>query len=460
MKMFPLNRVHFIGIGGIGMSAIAEMLPSMGVQVQGSNDQENANTRRLQKMGIPVFIGHKSENLNGCDAVVISSAIHSDNVELQAAKEMGLPIGHRSEMLAELLRFKKSICVAGSHGKTTTSSLITHILMTAQKDPSYIIGGILAKQNSNAGVGKGSWLVAEADESDGSFLKLPTTISVVTNIEPEHLDYYKTFEREKMAFQTFLNQTAFYGACVACMDDPVVRELLPEIKGRKVITYGFSNTADVRAENVKIENGKTIFDIMIRHQNQTIIYRDMMITLMGKHNILNTLASVAATFVVGVKEEHVRQALASFEGIKRRLTLRGCENNVVVYDDYAHHPSEIRASLSALKDHISGRLVAVFQPHRYTRFQNLWTDFMDAFDLADAVFVTDVYSAGDEAIEGVNTSNFVSQMQKIRPNVFETTTENFAKNVADFVGPNDTVVCLNAGSLSRQIPELLEALKK
>jgi UDP-N-acetylmuramate--alanine ligase len=216
----------------------------------------------------------------------------------------------------------------------------------------------------------------------------------------------------------------------------------------------------VRAENVKIENGKTTFDVVIRHQNQTTLYRDMMITLMGKHNILNTLASVAVAFVVGIGEDFIRQALASFEGIKRRLTLRGCENNISVYDDYAHHPSEIRASLSALKDHISGRLVAIFQPHRYTRFQNLWTDFMDAFDLADAVFVTDVYSAGDEAIEGVNTSNFVSQMQKIRSNVFETTTENFAQDVASFVQSGDTVVCLNAGSLSRQIPELLEVLKK
>ena len=460
MKLFPLNRVHFVGIGGIGMSAIAEMLPSMGVCVQGSNDQENANTRRLEKMGIRVFIGHKPENVDGCDAVVISSAIHNDNVELMAAKERNLPIGHRSEMLAELLRFKKSVCVAGSHGKTTTSSLIAHILISAGLDPSYIIGGILAKQKSNAGVGQGDWVVAEADESDGSFLKLPTTISVVTNIEPEHLDYYKTFEHEKVAFQTFLNQTAFYGACVLCMDDPVVRELLPRIKGRKVITYGFSNTADVRAENVRIQNEKTIFDVVIRYQNQNLIYRDITILLMGKHNILNTLASIAATFMIGVGEDFVRQALASFEGINRRLTLRGKENNVAVYDDYAHHPSEIRASLSALKDHISGRLVAVFQPHRYTRFQNLWTDFMDAFDLADAVFVTEVYSAGDAPIDGVNTQNFVAKMQQIKANVFETTTQSFADDVAKFVNSNDTVICLNAGSLSRQIPELLEALKK
>ena len=460
MKLFPLNCVHFVGIGGIGMSAIAEMLPSLGVKVQGSNDKENANTRRLQQMGIPVFIGHKSENLNGCDSVVISSAIHPDNVELLAAKEQGIPVGHRSEMLAELLRFKKSICVAGSHGKTTTSSLIAQILLSAGIDPSYIIGGILSKQKSNAAAGQGAWLVAEADESDGSFLKLPTTISVVTNIEPEHLDYYKTFDREKLAFQTFLAQTAFYGACVVCADDPVIREILPEIKGRRVLTYGFAGSADVRAENIRVDGMKTTFDVVIRDRDNTLNYKDISFSLMGKHNILNTLAAIAATYVVGVKQSDVQKALDEFQGIERRLTLRGTERNVAVYDDYGHHPSEIKASIAALKEHISGRLVAVFQPHRYTRFQNLWMEFMDAFDGVDALFVSDVYSAGDNPIEGVTSENFVSQMQKIKQGVFKTSEQTFATDVANFVQVQDTVICLNAGSLSRYIPELLEALKK
>ncbi len=460
MKLFPLNCVHFIGIGGIGMSAIAEMLPSLGVQVQGSNDKENANTIRLQKMGIPVFIGHQAENLNHCDSVVISSAIHADNVELLEAQKRGIPVGHRSEMLAELLRFKKSICVAGSHGKTTTSSLIAQILLSAGIDPSYIIGGILSKQKSNAAVGQGAWLVAEADESDGSFLKLPTTISVVTNIEPEHLDYYKTFDREKLAFQTFLNQTAFYGACIVCADDPVIREILPEIKERRILTYGFSNSADVRAENIRIQGMKTIFDVVIRERNNIINYKDVSFSLMGRHNILNTLAAIAATYVVGVKQTDVQKALDEFQGIERRLTLRGRENGVCVYDDYGHHPSEIRASISALKEHISGRLVAVFQPHRYTRFQNLWTEFMDAFEGADALFVTDVYSAGDSSIEGITAENFVNQMQQIKANVFKTGETTFARQVKEFVHSGDTIICLNAGSLSRRIPELLETLKK
>ncbi len=460
MKLFPLNCVHFIGIGGIGMSAIAEMLPTLGVKVQGSNDKENANTRRLQQMGIPVFIGHRTDNLNGCDSVVISSAIHSDNVELLEAKKRGIPVGHRSEMLAELLRFKKSICVAGSHGKTTTSSLIAQILLSAGIDPSYIIGGILVQQKSNAAVGQGNWLVAEADESDGSFLKLPTTISVVTNIEPEHLDYYKTFDREKLAFQTFLSQTAFYGACIVCADDPVIREILPEIKGRRILTYGFSNSADVRVENVRTENMKTTFDVMIRDKNNTLKYQDISFSLMGQHNILNTLAAIAATYVVGVKQSDIQKALDEFQGIERRLTLRGTERGVFVYDDYGHHPSEIKASISALKEHISGRLVAVFQPHRYTRFQNLWTDFMDAFNGADALFVTDVYSAGDAPIEGITSEKFVSEMQKVRSNVFKTSETDFAKDVSNYVHSDDTVICLNAGSLTRHIPELLEALKK
>ncbi len=456
---FPLKRIHFIGIGGIGMSAIAEMLPILGIEVQGSNDKENANTKRLQKKGFQIFIGHKSENLKGCEAVVISSAIHPDNVELLEAKKRHLPIAHRSEMLAELLKYKRSICVAGTHGKTTTSSLIAHLLMTAKMDPSFIIGGILNSHKSNAGAGKGDWVVAEADESDGSFLKLPTTVAVVTNIEPEHLDYYKTFEREKMAFQTYLNQTAFYGACVVCLDHPVVREILPEIKGRKVITYGFSPMADVHAENVHVKGAKTLFDICVRQGDKVHLLKDFEISLMGEHNILNSLAAVAVALFVGISENKIKEGLASFMGIQRRLTLRGTESGVAVYDDYGHHPSEIRATLKAIKGHISGRLVAVFQPHRYTRFQNLWSDFLTCFEGVDALFITDVYSAGDEVIPEVSAEKFVSELAPVQKNVFKTDEENFAKQVVDFTQAGDTVVCLNAGSLSGKIPTLLEALK-
>ena len=457
---FPLKKVHFIGIGGIGMSAIAEMLPTFGVAVQGSNNVENANTLRLQKIGIPVFIGHDATHLKGVEAIVVSSAIHPDNVELQAAREQGIPVAHRSEMLAELMRFKKSISISGSHGKTTTSSLIAHMLISAKMDPSFIIGGILNAKGSNASAGSGEWIVAEADESDGSFLKLPSTISVVTNIEPEHMDYYKTFDREKMAYQTFLNQTAFYGACVVCVDHPVVREILPAIKNRKIMTYGFSKTADVHADNVRVVSGGSVFDVYVRFNNDFEKISDVKISLMGKHNILNALAAFAVGEFLRLDRAIIKKSLADFMGIQRRLTLRGTERGVAVYDDYAHHPSEIKATLSALKEQISGRLIAVFQPHRYTRFQDLWADFKTAFEGVDALFVTDVYSAGDPAIEGVTADKFVSEMAPSYPDVYKTTENDFGQDVARFVKTGDTVVCLNAGSLSRHIPELLEALKK
>ena len=457
---FPLKKVHFIGIGGIGMSAIAEMLPTFGVMVQGSNNVENANTKRLQKLGIPVFIGHDEAHLKGVEAVVVSSAIHPDNVELQAAQNQGIPVAHRSEMLAELMRFKKSISISGSHGKTTTSSLIAHMLVSAGMDPSFIIGGILNAKGSNAGAGAGDWIVAEADESDGSFLKLPSTISVVTNIEPEHMDYYKTFDCEKMAYQTFLNQTAFYGVCVVCVDHPVVREVLPEIKNRKVITYGFSKTADVYADNVRVADGGSLFDVYVRSGAGFEKVSDVAIPLMGKHNILNALAAFAVGEFLHLDREIIKKSLADFMGIQRRLTLRGTEQGVAVYDDYAHHPTEIKATLSALKEHVSGRLIAVFQPHRYTRFQDLWADFKTAFEGVDALFVTDVYSAGDPVIEGVTSDRFVAEMTPSYKNVYKTTENDFALDVAHFAQKGDTVVCLNAGSLSRYIPDLLEALKK
>ena len=428
--------------------------------MQGSNNVENANTARLQKMGIPVFIGHDATHLKDVEAVVISSAIHPDNVELMAAREQGIPVAHRSEMLAELMRFKKSISISGSHGKTTTSSLIAHVLVSAKMDPSFIIGGILNAKGSNAGAGSGDWIVAEADESDGSFLKLPSTISVVTNIEPEHMDYYKTFDREKMAYQTFLNQTAFYGACVVCVDHPVVREILPEIKNRRVLTYGFSKTADVHADNVRVVSGGSVFDVYVRAGEGFEKVSDVLISLMGRHNILNALAAFAVCEFLKIDRVLIKKSLADFMGIQRRLTLRGTERGVAVYDDYAHHPSEIKATLSALKEQISGRLIAVFQPHRYTRFQDLWADFKTSFEGVDALFVTDVYSAGDPVIEGVTADKFVTEMAPSYPNVYKTTEGDFTLDVARFVKTGDTVICLNAGSLSRHIPELLEALKK
>ena len=327
-------------------------------------------------------------------------------------------------------------------------------------DPSFIIGGILNARGSNAGAGSGDWIVAEADESDGSFLKLPSTISVVTNIEPEHMDYYKTFDREKMAYQTFLNHNAFYGVCVVCVDHPVVREILPEIKNRKIITYGFSKTADVHADNIRVQKGCSVFDVYVRQEDGFLKIPDVVISLMGKHNVLNALAAFSVAEFLKIDRKIIKKSLSDFMGIQRRLTLRGIERDVAVYDDYAHHPSEIKATLSALKEQISGRLIAVFQPHRYTRFQDLWTDFKTAFEGADALFVTDVYSAGDPVIEGVTADKFVDEMKPSYSHVYKTTENDFGQDVAHFVQKGDTVVCLNAGSLSKHIPELLEELKK
>ena len=330
----PLKKIHFIGIGGIGMSAIAIMLHDMGVTVQGSDSTSNANTKRVAEQGIPVFIGHDIKNLDGADAVVISSAIKPDNPELVEAKRRHLSIGHRSEMLAELLKYKQSICVSGTHGKTTTSSLIASLMIDAGKKPSFIIGGILNAKASNAGLGKGDWVVVEADESDGSFLRLPTTISVITNIDPEHLDFYRTFENEKNAYRTFIQTTAFYGCTVACFDHPVVRELIATLPERKIITYGLNKQADVHPDNIRPTPTGFILDIFVRQGSKFRKMKDVTLSLMGEHNIANAMAAVAVGSHLNLSDKAIRKTLSSFQGIQRRLTLRGTVRpEIRIYDD-------------------------------------------------------------------------------------------------------------------------------
>ena len=452
-QKLPFKCVHFVGIGGIGMSAIAEMVQALGVAVQGSDKVENDNIKRLKQKGITVFVGQKEDNIQNADAIVYSTATR-DNIEVQAALKKGIVVAHRSEMLAELLKLKNSICVAGTHGKTTTSSLIASILMKANLNPSFIIGGILNSKKSNAQMGSGDWVVAEADESDGSFLRLPSTISVVTNIDPEHMDFYKTFDHEKNAFLTMLNQTAFYGVNVVCMDHPVVRELLPHIKNRPVLTYGLTSVADVFASNIQIVPTGICFDVTATVKNQQFHLEKICLNMMGEHNVQNALAAIAVALYVGISVDIIKEALATFEGIQRRLTLRGSYCQASIYDDYAHHPNEIKATLAAIKPHVQGRLIAVWQPHRWSRFHDLYFDFLNAFELADEVIVTDVYAAGEIQKEGPTPSEFVQKLMLTKPTQF-VAFENLESSLKTLLKPKDTVVCLGAGSISAFSKELV-----
>ncbi len=455
----PLKKIHFIGIGGIGMSAIAEMLADLGLFVQGSDAKESANTERVRKSGIPVFIGHKKENLKGVDAVVISSAIKMDNPELEEARKQGIPVGHRSEMLAEILNYKRSICISGTHGKTTTSSLLASILMQAKLNPSFVIGGILNSQSSNARLGKGDYVVVEADESDGSFLKLPTTISVVTNIDPEHMDHYKTFENMKKAYTLFIRNTAFYGFSVVCTDHEVVREVISEIDTRRIVSYGLNKAADVHADNVRtLENG-IVFDVFVRQGLKFKKIKDVKLAMLGRHNVLNALAAIAVSLRLGIKESIIKKALARFEGIQRRLTLRGKLSKVTVYDDYAHHPIEVQATLKAVRDSARGKVIAVFQPHRYTRFRDLWDDFLTCFENADEVYVLDVYAAGENLIPGITAPSFVQALEaKAKKAKYLPSLEKL-KDIATEMTSLDVIVCLGAGSISAEITALLKKEK-
>ncbi|MBE6455174.1 MAG: UDP-N-acetylmuramate--L-alanine ligase [Alphaproteobacteria bacterium] len=455
----PLQKIHFVGIGGIGMSAIAEMLADLGVQVQGSDEKESANTKRVRENGIPVFIGHSAENLQGVDAIVVSSAIQPDNPELVAAQKMGIPIGHRSEMLAEILQYKQSICVSGTHGKTTTSSLIASVLMTANFDPSFVIGGILNAQHSNARLGKGNYVVVEADESDGSFLKLPTNISVITNIDAEHMDFYKTFDNMKAAYLLFMRNTAFYGACIACIDNPVLKEVVTQVQNRYCITYGLDKSAMVRAENIRTDRQGMKFDVVARLKDKTYFMTNISLAMFGLHNVVNALAAVSVGLYLGVSERKIIQALSEFGGIQRRLTYRGQINAVSVYDDYGHHPTEIAATLKAVRESTQGKVIAVFQPHRYTRLRDLWDGFLACFENADVVYVCDVYSAGEEPIEGVTAPTFAQVLSQTHGQVKYLPVFDDLVNLTHGYTMYDTLVCLGAGSISSQITTLISSLK-
>ncbi len=409
-KKFGL--LHFIGIGGIGMSGIAEVLVNLGYKVSGSDLVENQNVSRLKNLGVNIFIGHKKNNVDEAAMVVVSSAINSNNEEILEAKRRRLPIVKRAEMLAELMRFKKSISVAGTHGKTTTTSLMAAILETADLDPTVINGGIINSYKSNAKIGSSDWMVVEADESDGSFIKLPTTNIIITNIDAEHLDYYGNFRALKEAFKQCINNIPFYGMAIVCLDNPTIQSILSEIEDKRIITYGISPQADYRAQNIRSKDGRTFFTLEISPKvySPTKNIDGLISNIPGIHNVQNVLAVCAMAIEMGIKTEVVKKALENFEGVNRRFSFLSSYRGIKIYDDYGHHPVEIRATLSAAREVSKNKVVAIVQPHRYSRLKMLFADFTTAFNDADTVFVTNIYSAGEKEDKELTKEHLISAL--------------------------------------------------
>jgi len=453
MKALPLSIgvIHFVGIGGIGMSGIAEILHTQGYTVRGSDLAESANVKRLREQGIEVAIGHRAENVAGSQVVVVSSAVKPDNPEVKAARAAFIPVVRRAEMLGELMRLKWSIGIAGTHGKTTTTSLVHQVLETAGFDPTVINGGIINAYGSNAKLGKGDWMVAETDESDGSFLKLPATVAVVTNIDPEHLDFWGSYDKALAGFDTFVSNIPFYGFAVLCIDHPAVQGMIARITDRRVVTYGFSPQAEVRAENLRMSPEGARFDVTIQTRGATPRkIRDFFTRMMGKHNVQNACAAIAVGNEMGVDDEVMKKGLAEFAGVKRRFTLTGESHGVRVIDDYGHHPVEIDCVLKAARGATRGGVIAVVQPHRYSRLKNLFEEFCTCFNDADAVIVADVYAAGEERIEGIDRDALIQGLRAHghRKVVPLDDPKDLAGIVVGMAKPGDLVVCVGAGSIT------------
>ncbi|MSP79513.1 MAG: UDP-N-acetylmuramate--L-alanine ligase [Rhodospirillales bacterium] len=464
MIAIPLSIgvIHFVGIGGIGMSGIAEVLHSLGYKVQGSDLAEGANVKRLRGLGIPVAVGHAAANLGEAQVVVVSSAVKPDNPEIVVARARLIPVVRRAEMLAELMRLKWSIAVGGTHGKTTTTSLIAAVLDAAGFDPTVIIGGIINAWGSNARLGKGGWLVAEADESDGTFVKLPATVAVVTNIDPEHLDHYKTFDALRAAFDAFVENIPFYGFVALCIDHPEVQAMLPRIADRKIVTYGFSPQADVRAVNVTAGPDGCRYDIVVRSaraspphvsdrksaSQQTI--EGVYLPMFGVHNVENSLAATAIAIEMGIDEAALKRAFSGFKGVNRRFTRVGEADGIVVVDDYGHHPVEIAAVLKAARTATKGQVIAVVQPHRYTRLHSLFESFCTCFNDADAVVVADVYAAGEAPIAGADRDALVEGLRRRghRQAIALKDPKQLAETVFPLAKSGDMIVCLGAGNIT------------
>lgn len=458
--------IHFIGIGGIGMSGIAEVLANLGYKVQGSDAADNANVKRLREKGVTCFVGHGPQNVAGAGVVVVSTAIKRDNPELVAAREARIPVVRRAEMLAELMRLKTCVAIAGTHGKTTTTSLVATLLDKGGLDPTVINGGIINAYGTNARLGGGDWMVVEADESDGTFLKLPADVAIVTNIDPEHLDHFGTFDAIKKAFRTLVENLPFYGFSVMCIDHPTVQELVGQIEDRRVITYGENVQADVRLMNVNLEGGECRFSVLIRDRKSGTVTElpDMVLPMPGHHNALNATAAIAVAFELGVPVDVIREGLAGFGGVKRRFTKTGTWNGVTIFDDYGHHPVEISAVLRAARASTKGNVIAVVQPHRYSRLQSLFAEFSTCFNDADTVIVAETYAAGEAPIPGADKDGLVAAIKAHghRHVIALESPDTLAKHVAATAKPGDYVVLLGAGNITQwayALPGELNAFK-
>jgi UDP-N-acetylmuramate--alanine ligase len=464
MKAIPLDigTIHFVGIGGIGMSGIAELLHNLGYRVQGSDRMESANTRRLEALGVTVKIGHDESNLGDAQVVVISSAVKADNPEVQAARRQLLPVVRRAEMLGELMRLKWSIAVAGTHGKTTTTSLVAALLDAAGRDPTVVNGGIINAWGTNARLGQGEWMVAEADESDGTMVRLPATIAIVTNIDPEHLDHYGSFDALREAFVTFIANIPFYGFAALCIDHPEVQAIIPRVLDRRIVTYGFSAQADVRGEEIEPSAAGVRFAAVITDRKSGISRRipELFLPMFGRHNVQNALAAIAVAASIGIEDAVIRQALDGFAGVKRRFTRTGEVDGITVIDDYGHHPVEIAAVLSAARSVAPGQVIAVVQPHRYSRLGSLFEGFCTCFNDADAVIVADVYPAGEEPIEGIHRDALVEglRLRGHRHVLPLAERGELARVVNDLAQAGDYVVCLGAGNITQWAHALPEEL--
>ena len=456
-----IGTIHFVGIGGIGMSGIAEVMSNLGYRVQGSDIAEGYVVEGLRKRGIKVMIGHAAGNLGDAAVVVTSTAVKRDNPEVAAALEARIPVVRRAEMLAELMRLKSTVAVAGTHGKTTTTSMIAALLDAGGIDPTVINGGIINSYGSNARLGASEWMVVEADESDGSFLRLDGTIAVVTNIDPEHLDHYGSFDAVKEAFVEFIENVPFYGAAVLCIDHPEVQAVIPRVRDRRVVTYGFSAQADVRGDNVTPVPGGNRFDVVIRQRDgNSRRIEGIELPMPGRHNVQNALAAVAVSVEMGCADAVIQTGFAKFTGVKRRFTKVGEVGGASIIDDYAHHPVEIRAVLSAAREGVKGKVIAVVQPHRFTRLRDLMEDFQTAFNDADIVYAAPVYPAGEQPVSGVDSAALVAGLKARGHRSAQVIggAEALAQVLAEVLEAGDMVVCLGAGDITKWAAGLADAV--
>ena len=461
-----IGRIHFVGIGGIGMSGIAEVMHNLGYTVQGSDIAESASVERLREKGMAVMIGHAPDNVAEVAVVVTSTAVKRDNPEVVAALEARIPVVRRAEMLAELMRLKSTVAVAGTHGKTTTTSMIACLLDAGGIDPTVINGGVINSYGSNARLGASEWMVIEADESDGSFLRLDGTIAVVTNIDPEHLDHYGSFDAVKAAFVEFIENVPFYGAAVLCVDHPEVQSVISKVRDRRVITYGFSAQADVRGENVTPIPGGNRFDVVIRERDGSVRrIENIELPMPGRHNVQNALAAVAVSVEMNCPDKIIHTGFANFSGVRRRFTKVGEVNLgdrriVPVIDDYGHHPVEIRAVLAAARESVRGRVIAVAQPHRFSRLHDLMDQFQTAFNDADTVYVAPVYAAGEQPIEGVDAEALAAGLKARGHRAAQTVSgpDDLAITLAQTIEDGDMIVCLGAGDITKWAAGLADAI--